>query len=557
LTLSPGETLDWTIPETAGESLVLTYRPRWEFITEFQGTLEAVVSVDGIAMDTQALAVPGMTFGLRRQLEVRAGQRLQFKAETAEAEAPLFVNAPRLVFDDLRIELKSERPRTRATREQPSLLFITVDSLRSDRLSTYGYGRRTSPNIDELSRKGTLFESAFSTSSWTWPSTASILTGLAPDDHGLLSAADAPLAPAVETLAEALQAQGFSTAAISGSPHVSPKLLFDQGFESFDTATMTRKSEDLIASIETRLGQLARTRFFLYVHLTDPEAPRIPLAEINPGMPSEDEPSKAQEYEEEARTETEPDLLVVATQRLYAGEGRDQSGEPRTEHVLSPEEQEQLQMQYDASVAIADQYVGQILMHLVALNLQDTTVVVLTSDHGEELLERGYLDHGHGIYREQVQVPLILTGPGIAQGLRIETPVSNRHIAPTLARLFGTTLGTLADGLDLLEPGFESPGVVYQSSRGRWLDRQGLELVGLRHNDFVLQRLPMVPLLGTALNEETAFRLFAQQADPEEGTDLSPAPNYLDRARDMLEELEQRQNRWRTNRRARELRSQE
>jgi arylsulfatase A-like enzyme len=150
--------------------------------------------------------------------------------------------------------------------------------------------------------------------------------------------------------------------------------------------------------------------------------------------------------------------------------------------------------------------------------LENETIVVFTSDHGEELFDHGSLKHSHTLHRELVHVPLVMAGPGIAAGRRVQEPISNRNVAPTLARLGGTALGGIAVPLDLLSPTLdESRPVVFATHIG-WLDgKPGHEILGGRKDRWVVH---FTPADGT--DESLRIHgLYDLSVDPYEANDLS------------------------------------
>lgn len=451
-------------------------------------------------------------------VRVRPGQRLRLSTEFAdEASRAAFAGeALDCGFGDLVLERWEELPRTRATPEAPNLLFVTVDTLRADRMSCYGYRKPTTPNLDELARRGVLHERAFATSSWTWPSTASLLTGLLPYEHGVLSNQACNLDFAYETLAEALQRRGYTTAAISCNPLIDRARRFDQGFERFDDGPTMRMTDEVIDDVLATLDRLADARFFLYLHLVDPHTPHRPLASELARLGGE----APEDYPDRVVAGSEVDGLDHYAGLLMRGEGRDAAGFPHPEEVIPEDHRRWMNDRYDASVGTADHYLGEVLARLAALGLEDRTVVVVTSDHGEELLDHGMLAHGHALWRELVQVPLILAGPGLPEGVRVTTPVSNRHVAPTLARLGGGELGAVRDARDLADPAARTAEVFYQTSKGYWNGHKGLEVWGQRDDRYSLQYAERGGAWGEPAAPGGDARIFAIESDPAERTNL-------------------------------------
>ena len=393
---------------------------------------------------------------------------------------------PRLGFGPLVLERFEELPRERASSERPNILFIVMDTLRADRLGLHGHARDTSPVVDALAARGTAYTFAYATSSWTWPSTASLLTGLRPEAHGVTSNHSCYLAGELDTLPEALQRSGYTTAAISGNPLIVPRQNFDQGFEHFDHATRFRKSDVLVPQAVEWLEANRERRFFLYLHLTDTHTPHLPRAEDLERFGAV-EPADFPHFEDPSAQDA--DGFEKYAQRLLKGEGRGPNGEPRPGDVIPEDHARWMQDCYDACVRTGDFWVGELLAALERLELDENTLVVFTSDHGEELLDHGLLAHGHTLHAELVRAPLVLAGPGVASGVRSETPVSNRLLAGTLALAAGTRLGNATR--DLRNPDalpYEAPS--FSTEKGWWNGRKGQKLYGLRARDWTLHHAP-------------------------------------------------------------------
>ena len=455
-------------------------------------------------------------------LALQGGERVTLRTSFGdEATAQLYESHPFDVgFGDLVLERWHDVSRRRASREAPNLLVIVMDTLRADRMSCYGYEKPTTPHLDALARRGVLFENAYSTASWTWPSTASILTGLLPYEHGVLSNSACNLNLSYETVAEALQARSFSTAAISCNPLINRATHFDQGFESFDEGVRMRMSDEVIDEVEATLARLSDSRFFLYLQLVDPHTPHKPL-------PSELERLggvEPEDYPDEERFGVLTDGLDHYAGKLASGAGRDLDGVTHPNRVIPPEHQRWLSDRYDASVGTGDHYVGRILDKLRELGLDENTVVAFTSDHGEELLDHDGLAHGHALWRELVHVPLILAGPGIPEGQRVQAEVSNRHLAPTLAMLGGTELGSEEPDANLLDPALSSQDIFYQTSKGTWNGHHHLELLGRRSERYVTHYAPKGGAFGEPAGPQGDARLFDREDDRFEESDLMILP---------------------------------
>jgi len=437
-------------------------------------------------------------------LRVRPGQVLTLRTSFPEGD-PGRDAPPELVragFAPLVLERSLERRRQRPRPETPNIVLIVMDTQRADRMSCYGYRKGTTPNLDALAARGMLFGAAHSTASWTWPATASILTGLGADEHGVLDNDASTLQLAFTTLAEVLQQRGYTTAAFSRNPLIAPARYFDQGFETFDPPPTLGfpKSDEVMPAVLSWVRTHARTRFFLYLHLVDPHAPHAPhpeeLARLGGERP-DDFPENGMNF---------------YTQKLL------REGYPPDPEAIPAAHRQWISDVYDASVATGDRWLGELLRLLDALQLADRTVVAFTSDHGEELLDHGLLEHGHTVFRELVRVPLILAGPGIPEGVRVERTVSNRHLAPTLAQLGGARLPGLADGEFLLEREPEGAGrAIYQTSKGYWNGAARQSLYGITEDGWSLHwREP-----AAGADEPLEVRLFSDAHDAAQAKDRS------------------------------------
>jgi arylsulfatase A-like enzyme len=329
----------------------------------------------------------------------------------------------------------------------PDVLLVVVDTLRADAV---GAG---TPRWSALAAEGARFETCRAPSSWTKPSTASLMTALYPSEHGALEF-ESVLPGAATTLAETLRAAGWRTAAFTDNPFVSVEYGFGQGFDAFSgraPSTVARGTLLLQALSQVRLrlaggaaysfgpgveigadgilggavdfllAQDARPAF-AYAHLIEPHYPYTPPPPFDGGRPRVDPPHSSGILP----FDSFPALPAadVATMRAnYAGE-----------------------------VSAADAALGRALDRLRAAGRLDGTIVVVTSDHGEEFHEHGGWTHGQSLYEELVRVPLVIRGPGGAPGAgrRIEAPVSLVDVAPTVLDLAGVASGAPASGRSLV-----------------------------------------------------------------------------------------------------------
>ena len=311
-------------------------------------------------------------------------------------------------------------------KRRPNVIVYLVDTLRADRVGAYGSGRTTSPRTDAFARTATLFEHAIAQAPWTRPSVASILTGLGPLAHGVRTLDD-KLAAEATTLPELLQAAGYRTAAFSTNGHVGPATGLDQGFDDF-SLDMEETGSDavnrrVLSWLDVHAGHAGQSPFLIYIHTLDPHAPYDP--------PFEDRQRFAPGLRPEAGS-TE-DL-----KRIYAMRGEEQA---RLIRELIP--------LYDAEVAANDRSFGALLDALRARGLYDSTLLVFVADHGEELGEHGQLGHAHDLYREVLDIPLIVKWPGQTRGERVRQLGQHIDLLPTILRAAGLAPPAGLPGTDL------------------------------------------------------------------------------------------------------------
>jgi len=304
--------------------------------------------------------------------------------------------------------------------EAPTVLLILVDTLRADRLGVYGNTSGLSPNLDAMARRGLFFEQAQAASSWTWPSTASVLTGVPPNVHGVQDSEHSYLVDAHLTLPELFERAGYTTAGFSSNLLIGRADNFQQGFETFvhTPYASARAMNDRVTAWLDNTEGLAR---FGYIHYFDPHTPYLPP----PGwmLPTP----------ENVRPESE--LAPLASQELAAG------GQP--DQALVEEYRTLLMTQYDSEVRYFDHAFGELLEVLEERGALENCIIAFTSDHGEEFYEHEFFSHGGHLYEETLGVPLWITGYGtattgpeapISQGT-VSFPVSNQDLLTTLCTL--------------------------------------------------------------------------------------------------------------------------
>ncbi len=337
---------------------------------------------------------------------------------------------------------------------RPDVLLVVLDTVRADRVSSYGYARPTTPQLDAVAAAGVLFEDVTAAGSWTWPSHASIFTGEPPWVHGAhmadVGAGDTNsfgievtrMRTEMPTLAERFAKAGYRTVAIAANEWLSPDLGLVRGFE---TALVI--AQDL-GVIDEALRQLARDDdrpLFLFVNLMSAHSPYRtgpgPWAVPDPSML---EPGTAPEWLRPFLTDDLPRGIELS--REISPQGPSGVTAFHADQLEIPDEGLALISHlYDAGVRGSDFAFGRILEAWLQRGAE--TVVAVTSDHGEAFGEHGHLDHCGSVYPELLRVPLVIAAPGrLPAGVRVSTPVSLLALPTTLLRLAGVD----APGADLL-----------------------------------------------------------------------------------------------------------
>jgi hypothetical protein len=288
----------------------------------------------------------------------------------------------------------------------PNVVLISIDTLRADHLPMYGYGKATAPFLSSMAEGGIVFERVWVPMPSTTPSHGSMLTGQYPSGHGSL-ALTVPLNPDVETIAEALQKNGYHTIGAVAVTHIGSVSHFDQGFDEF-TGTgeaRTRDGKSVNADVFRMVSAYRRSHankpLFLFAHYFDCHAPY----------------------------------------GWWRGQSEDPAKLPLPERIA----------RYDDSIRHVDGLIAELHRYLGSNGLLENTIFIVTADHGEQIEDRG-LPSGHAdIYVETIRVPLIVFGGGLP-ATRVGEPVTNLDITPSIAAAAGVRLRTKVAGHNILPP---------------------------------------------------------------------------------------------------------
>ncbi len=443
---------------------------------------------------------------------------------------------------------------------RPNVILISIDTLRADHLSCYGYGRPTTPGIDGFAASAVLYRNASSTASFTLPAHASMMTGQFPSSHGATYQNRDPgsftlrgIRPGSPMLAEILRERGYDTAAFVSGPLLSRHFGFDRGFRIYDdrydrlqSARERLFARSFLFRVLYRLGVfsdrdldaqrtagevnplmddwLAKRRgstrpFFLFVHYWDPHGPYAPPAPLD------------------ERPDGTPIRVDYDMDRLLIGD-----------YTYTPEALADLITLYDGEIQWVDRHVAALLDRLRANRLLDGALVILTADHGESFGEHDHWEHSRVLYEDVLHVPFIMKLPGERDGGRVVEDVVAQptDILPTVLAEAGIQTPPEVEGRNLLaflEPDGDAgaSGQAESHVRGRglafaeldrnvdWPERWGARF----DRDLVSARTLRYKYIHSSTGEEELYDL---RTDPGELTNLASVdPSAASAMRQLVE----------------------
>lgn len=279
---------------------------------------------------------------------------------------------------------------------KPNVLLLSLDTVRTDSLHVYGSGTET-PHVDSVARGGVVFTNFFAHAPWTRPSFASLFTSLYPSQHLAERNAKLGINRKLDgrflTMAEIMKKAGYTTAGFTTNVNVDPVYGFDQGFDVYQGTVLRPKSatlpyptgDEVFAAFASWFRQNQHRRFFAWVNLMDAHMPYAAPEKYRAGL-------------------VDPHYSGPVTVPFNSAEYARRSD-------LSEADKRQIRALYEAGVRYDDDTVGKIIALLQKAGLDDETLVIITSDHGEEFWEHAGFEHGHTLYDELIHVPLIMKYP--------------------------------------------------------------------------------------------------------------------------------------------------
>lgn len=406
-----------------------------------------------------------------------------------------------------------------AADDRPHVIFITVDTLRADRLSTYGYERETSPVLDELIESGLAFAEARTVEPLTSPALCSMITSRYPHQHGS-TRNGLRMRPELDSLPKLLAAEGYRTAAFPGNWTLRDKLSgLAEHFDNYDPvltkkrwwgvlrseAPATDLNERALGWIDSHLSTETGEPFMLWVHYSEPHAPYVLHEQYMERLGIEDKKNR---------------------NKISAGD------------------------RYDSEIAYVDAMIGEFLDGLYERVPKEDLLLVFAADHGESLGEHDYWGHGRNLYEPTLHVPMAITWAGKIASRRIEAPALLIDLAPTVASLVGAsppetfegydwtaTLAGAAEPMDRVTQFEAHKSAVLTAHDSDLARRTGLIDVGLLHRG-------QKEIFGVKNGRHTHFDLLT---DPEELSDLSAKraeptealQDWLSRISNALQSLDQ------------------
>jgi len=309
-----------------------------------------------------------------------------------------------------------------------TVILVSIDTLRPDRLGCYGNRQPTSPNIDRFAGESVLFTEAIAQAPSTLPSHATMFTSLLPAHHGAFFSRRTPLPASIPTLATELQAAGYRTAAFTGGGQIAPEFGLDRGFGTYGVNV---GGSDFSSAVRAGLGWLGEDPghpAFLFLHTYEVHHPFTPKPELLAVFDDGYDGELPAEISKDLLTQVNTDETVITDRDLA--------------HIVAA---------YDAEIRSVDDAFGIFLIGLGELGLLEGSIVIFTSDHGEEFGEHGVVGwHSHTLYDELLRVPLMIRFPGGRQGgLTIDRQVRLLDLAPTVLAAVGVAAPPAFEGVDL------------------------------------------------------------------------------------------------------------
>jgi arylsulfatase A-like enzyme len=404
--------------------------------------------------------------------------------------------------------------------QQCNIIFVSFDTLRARNVHFMGYERTTSQTLDRLAQKGFVFTNAITVAPWTLPSTMSWFTGVYPSTHQVLNKYRvvgqnrevitnlSDVSPQLTTLAEVLHSHGYRTAAFTGGAGVDSQFGFDKGFEQyFDDINFGGFADSAPRALDW-VAQHKDEHVFMFLHGYDVHGQYVPEGGYD---------HRFVDFEYKGKL----------TGSKKEQEGLREEGVMQGGVALTPEDVRFLKDLYDEKVQRADEQLAQFLEEYQNLGLMGKTILIITSDHGDEFYEHGRIDHGHSLYDELLQVPLLIIVPGLSQKIEIHDQVRSIDLFPTILSLaqigVGASISAQLEGtsvVPLMQGNHENRDVFSETDY-----LYGVQLRSVRTND----SWKVIANIGNGITE--AYNLLSDKLEknPLQNSDVSRLKNLRER----------------------------
>jgi len=494
LALRPGESLTYHLPIPEGAFLIGRARAGG---TGARGRLVVRVRTDGEPERVLPEVAAGPKGGsLRSSLAELGGKTAAITFGAAGGDVVLTGGA-------IAVEPRPPEPAPGKLRAE-NLVVVLIDTVRADHIKLHNRATRVQTDyLDRFGAEGMTFERAWAQENWTKPSIATLLTGLYPETHRTKTEKH-KLPRSVVMASEHFRALGYATAGFVANGYISNKFGFREGWDVWRNYVREGKpnrarfvTDDAIRWLERRPVDKP---FFLYVHTIDPHVPYIPPRKYT-------ELYDPQPYKGVVQARTTAKLL----EKIKTGSTR-----------LSDRDKRHLEALYDGEITYHDDEISRLHDHLADDGLLEDTLIVITSDHGEEFFDHGSVGHGHSVYEELLHVPFVIRLPGATagQGARCDAEVGLIDVLPTACEILGVDCPPGMEGRSLVP-------LLEGRCRDRWPEVSFADFLDGQRS----ARAGRYKLIYRGL----AKTLFDLEADPEETRDLSDdQPIALAAMRDLL-----------------------
>ncbi|MDH3199364.1 MAG: sulfatase [Myxococcales bacterium] len=418
--LAPGAQADWFVEVPKDASLMFGVATT----SDGAGALEVGTKSDRKAT-RQELPVQGVWSDHRISLTSLAGDVVQVRFRNSGSAG--------LALSNVRITKKAGQP-IAIDKPARNVIVLLIDTLRASKLAIYNPKTRVkTPALDTFAAEGVVFERPQAPENWTKPSVASVLTSLHPVTHNTKEDAS-KLPKSALMLSEVYQKAGFETGSFIANGYVSNAFGFDQGWDHYTNYIRERRNtnaSNVFGEAASWIEKNKDKRFFAYIQTIDPHVPYDPpdkfLKMYDPN------PYKGQ----------------VQNRRTHLM--LDEAKKNPKKYSFTKRDKERIEALHDGEISYHDEHFGKFLVKLRELGLDDDTLIVITSDHGEEFQEHGSWGHGHSVYQELLGVPLLFRWPGvIPAGARVGPVVSTTDIAPTVLEATGVPIPREFEGHSLM-----------------------------------------------------------------------------------------------------------